>query len=576
MSDMNDNLLNKYRRVGDLSLFKFREYLPMMLLTNMSTLLLITVDGLVVGNLAGEDALSAVSVFSPLSILIGVLAVLTSCGISTGLSTTIGSNEGSAIKRIKGASFRLMLYLSFFASFVQIPLVWILLKAYRLPEAIHAMTWEYAIGIMIATPLGMISTVGTYMLQIAGKMKILAYLTILEGAVNLALDLLFVGPLQMGAAGAGLGTACANLVRCGTTVLCLLRYTDMLRYRKGRYTFAEYKDILRLGIPDAVSALVSALQNYCMVKILLLGFGDSGGVINGVRLLCFSVVNVLITGILGSMRPLVGLLEGAGDREGLKILLRQGARFMAVIIGAATAFVELFPGLFFAINGIDHMPRGGPAAIRVFAIYLLPYAFGAFFLLFLVNKKDTRYTTRVTIIGNITQPLFALGLMLTLPAPWIYLSMSLTAVFVTVLYMRRYKRLTDRDLEEESRDTAVLYMSVRKQDAVEASRAIRLIAEEHGMNPKISYRIALCMEEMVAYMETVNEKKIAAQIIVRFKGNGEATFVIMDNGKCIALQNEEEKEKGLSTDNYVLMQRLAKSVKYQYVQDMNYTILEFA
>ena len=50
----------------------------------------------------------------------------------------------------------------------------------------------------------------------------------------------------------------------------------------------------------------------------------------------------------------------------------------------------------------------------------------------------------------------------------------------------------------------------------------------------------------------------------------------MDNGKCISLQNEEEKEKGLSTDNYVLMQRLAKSVEYQYVQDMNYTILKFA
>ena len=33
---------------------------------------------------------------------------------------------------------------------------------------------------------------------------------------------------------------------------------------------------------------------------------------------------------------------------------------------------------------------------------------------------------------------------------------------------------------------------------------------------------------------------------------------------------------GLTTDNYVLMQRLAKNAEYQYVQGMNYTILEFA
>jgi hypothetical protein len=50
----------------------------------------------------------------------------------------------------------------------------------------------------------------------------------------------------------------------------------------------------------------------------------------------------------------------------------------------------------------------------------------------------------------------------------------------------------------------------------------------------------------------------------------------LDNGKCIALQKQEDQEMGLTTDNYVLMQRLAKKAEYQYVQGMNYTILEFA
>lgn len=69
-----------------------------------------------------------------------------------------------------------MVYMSVLATIIQIPIVWILLKAYRLPDAIYEMTWKYAIGIMIATPMGMISTIGANMLQIAGKMKILAKL----------------------------------------------------------------------------------------------------------------------------------------------------------------------------------------------------------------------------------------------------------------------------------------------------------------------------------------------------------------------------------------------------------------
>ncbi len=558
-------------------MFKFREYLPAMIMTNMSTLLLISVDGIVVGNFLGKDALSAVSVFTPLLLFVGALTEIGAIGIGTCLSTSIGSNEGAQIKQIKGASFWLMVYLSVFASIFQIPVIWVLLKAYGLPDNIYAMVWQYAIGLMIATPLGVISTVGANMLQIVGRMKMLTMLTLLEGSVNLVLDLLFVGPLQMGVVGAGLGTTCANMVRCSTTLICLLKFTDMLGYRERGHSFSEYAGILRLGVPNAVSSLVNAVQYYILIRILLLAFGDSAGTIDGVCAFSYSVVAVLVNGIIGSMRPMVGLLEGAGDVEGLKILMQQGIRFMTVMIGAATALVMFFPTIFYSIYGVDIVPPGGLSAVRVHAVYFLPQALVLFLLLFLVNKKDTSYTAKVILAGNITQPVFAFIFMHVFSAPWIYLAKTTTAVLVLILFFRRFRQLYKMDIAEaEKLNNAVLYMSVRQEDAVEASRAIRRFAKENGFDHKISYRVGLCLEEMVAYMKSVNGRNILAQIIVRYRSDGGATFVIMDNGKCIALQKEEDREKGLTTDNYVLMQRLAKSVKYQYVQDMNYTIMEFA
>ena len=577
MGITNEDQMNKFRRIGDLSMFKIREYLPPMILTNLSTLLLLTVDGLVVGNFSGAEALAAVSVFAPVTSFIGTINALVSYGIATGLSTSLGSNDGTQIKHIKGTSFRLMVIFSAITAFIQIPFVLILLKAYGLPDELYAMTLQYAIGMMISSPLGMISSVGANMLQISGKMKILTKLTVLEGSVNLVLDLLFVGGFHMGVTGAGYGTACANLTRCIATLICLWRYTDILRYRNYKSSIREYLDILHLGMPDAASILVYAFQSYFMMHILLSAFGESAGTIDGICMFCYSLVNVLISGILGAVRPLVGLLTGAGDREGIRILIRQVTKFMIIVIGISIAVIELFPGFFYMIHGIENIPQGGLAASRIFAFFLFPYAFNGFLRILLVNKKDSKYTARVTIAGNITQPFFALGLMLFLSPPWVYLSETMTAVLVFVLYARRFKHLNDMDTEEtENCDDVVLYMSVRQQEAVEASRAIRLFAEKHEINPKISYRIALCMEEMVAYMDSVNDKNISAQIIVRFKRAGEATFVIMDSGKCITLHEEEEREKGLTTDNYVLMQRLAKETKYQYVMDMNYTILEFA
>ena len=51
-------------------------------------------------------------------------------------------------------------------------------------------------------------------------------------------------------------------------------------------------------------------------------------------------------------------------------------------------------------------------------------------------------------------------------------------------------------------------------------------------------------------------------------------FCMIDDGKCIAL-NEDTETTELITDNYGLLKKLAKSVEYQNILNMNYTIFRF-
>lgn len=67
--------------------------------------------------------------------------------------------------------------------------------------------------------------------------------------------------------------------------------------------------------------MVLTFQSYILMKILLDEFGSDGAVINGVTTFSFSLTNVLISGIQGAMRPLVGLFAGADDRKGLSTLM---------------------------------------------------------------------------------------------------------------------------------------------------------------------------------------------------------------------------------------------------------------
>ena len=585
--------------MGDLSMRKLKEYIPAMLMTNLSTLLLVTVDGVVAGNLVGEDALASINIFSPISILVGSLSILTSSGISISISTAMGKNDPEELDRVKGVSLRVMILAAAAASVLQIPLVWMILTSYGLSPEMFAMTMQYAVGIMICTPLGIISVTGTYQLQIAGKKKVLMRLSAMEGIANLLFDLFFMGVLDIGVGGAGFGTACANLLRCTVTVFYISRYTDMYRSNTKKITVSDALEVLGVGVPDASYRLIQALQSYLVMKIILAALGTRGAVIKGVCSLCYSLTNVLTSGVSGSMRPLMGLYTGADDKEGVSILMKQGVRLDVIAGGLATLVIELHPEWIYHINGVRDIPEGGILGVRLFSLVLVVGAINTILRMYLTNRKDSAFATMTTVVCNATLPAFAFLLWKSLPAPYVFLAYLLTDLTVFAVSYARYRKWMrdDREELEKNGEDIVLNMTVGHDDAVEASRQIRKFADEHGINEKISYRVALCMEEMVAYVkeaETTGLKErlgargdsaagrtddrhdsgLNVDVVVRFKGKDEAVFVTMDSGRCIALDKDEEAEK-LITDNYGLLRKLAKSVEYQYILDLNYTRFTF-
>lgn len=611
----NNNGSAKYRRMGALSARKLREYIPAMIMTNLSTLLLLTVDGIVAGNLVGQDALASINIFLPASILTGSAGMLASTGISISLSTAMGKNDQSELDRVKGISLHAMLISAAAVSVVQIPVVWLVIRSYGLPDDIYAMTMQYAVGIMMCTPFGLISSVGTYQLQIAGKMNALMKLSVMEGISNLLFDLFFMGVLDVGVGGAGYGTACASILRCCATVIYIARYTDMYRSNTKKVTLADDMEILSPGVPDAAYVVVRALQNYLFMKIILAAFGTAGAAIKGVCSLCFSISFVLIGGISGSMRPLMGIYAGGEDTRGLRILMRQGAVLNLIAAGMITLVIELCPDLMFVINGVLDIPEGGAQSVRLYALYIVFCGFDSLFRVYLTNRRDTRFTTLITLVGNGSMPLFAFILYKIAAPPFVFLAYLFTELLVFSLLLARYRMWNrlDREALEKNGEDLVLYMTVRHEDAVEASRYIRKYAEEHGINRKISYRVALCMEEMVAYVQKaestgipgkpgtdlpdvrkltesllrskgsqvlpetliMDDDGVSVEIVIRFKGKNRAVFVSLDNGKCIALDRSETSGK-LITDNYGLLRKLAESVEYQYILNMNYTRFTFS
>ena len=220
----------RFKRNNDLIVEKLVEYIPAMLMTNLSTMLMVSLDGIVAGNFIGQDALSSVNIFYPITLILSILVVLLSQGIATTLSLHMGQHDYDNLLHIKSSMKFLMIVAIILLGIIQVPIVNIIVASYNLTPEMHDMTMKYAIGLMILNPISIISTVGVYQLQIVGKMKIILFVAVAEFVLNFAFDLLFVCVLGLGIAGDGYGTAVAGIIRAIITLVYLCKKTDIYPY----------------------------------------------------------------------------------------------------------------------------------------------------------------------------------------------------------------------------------------------------------------------------------------------------------------------------------------------------------
>ena len=563
-----------FPRKGTLTGKKLREYIPVMILTNMSVFILSTVDGVIAGNLISGKALAAINIFFPAMVIITVISSLVDSGSATSLATCMGRNDVNAIRRTKKAVRVMMIAAAVCIAIIQYPIMSAVIHSYSLTPEVEGMAWDYAKGMMIALPVGVISSVGSYQLQIIGRMKVLMVLSVVEGISNTLLDLFFVQAMGLGVAGIAFGTACATVIRCIMTVIYLATKTDMYRCEGAGLGVTEIKDILRCGSPEAANMVMLAVQNYCIMRIILGAFGDEGGMIKGVCFFAFNIVNIVILGVTSSTRPLAGLYIGAKDVKAMRDLMRRGISLIIVLVGSLTIVVELFPTLFYHLNGVTSVQADWTLSLRLFALYFVFKGIDSMWRLYFANRKDSAAATGLTIVGNATLPIFAFVFSCFLPAPFIWLGYLAMEVILFLLSAARYQWWVRKDRKDIDPLEKVLYLGVKPEDAIKVSRMVRQFAKDNGCSIKIANKMSLCVEEMVAYVvQSQKQESISIMIMARFRTD-EGIFCMIDDGECIAL-NEDKETAELITDNYGLLKKLAKSVEYQYILKMNYTLIRF-
>lgn len=293
------------------------------LLSNVFQTLYSIVDMVILGKFSGPISMAAINNGGQ------VINIFTNIvtSICSGVTVIIGQNYGAGkTHRISKVIQNLYIILITIGAFILTFILLfsdLLLEFMKVPQNSYIETKNY----LIITTWGIFFIIGynifSSIMKGVGDSKHPLLFVCMACLINIGLDLIFVGLLGYGAAGAAIGTICSQ----GVSMLCcwlfLKMNTEILQRQRLSFDLGITKIILKMGIPNSVQSVVIN-GSFFIMAILVNGIGLSASAAVGAvsKFNNFAVMPSFAMG--ASISMIVAQNIGAGKIERVKNTLYVG------------------------------------------------------------------------------------------------------------------------------------------------------------------------------------------------------------------------------------------------------------
>lgn len=338
------------------------------------------VDTYFIGRL-GVDQLAAMGFTFPVVTVLNAFALGLGIGAGSLISRAIGNGDNHLAARLTTDSLMLALVLAFIISLTGYLTVQPLFRLLGASDQVmpyikdYMHIWYFGI-VFVVVPMA-----GNNAIRATGDAKTPAVLMIFAGLCNALFDYLLIFGIgifpEMGMAGAALATVLGRFLSFTATLYVLYKRENLLTLekQKKRFLFLNWKNLLKIGIPAAMTKMMQPLTLAILTAFLsvfgghvVAGFGVAG------RLETF--LTMAIQSFVAALGPFSG--QNFGARKMRRLLKsRRVAIYFSLFYGLfLTLILWLFAGPLVSIFTDD------PRAVQEATLYLrtvsLAYIFYGF------------------------------------------------------------------------------------------------------------------------------------------------------------------------------------------------------
>ena len=577
-----------------LSARTIRKALPSCMVYALVQSVTFMVDTIVAGHFLGSDAVAAVALGIPIiGLMISFPAMILQGGFLKMLDA-LGRSDKEDYRRIFSITLTFTLLVA--TIFVLICLfgtegVLGIAGAQKATEAAVTMGRLYIRTACWMIFLFCMGTAFQMVMTTYGYQTDRTFASIICVSVNVVTSVLFIQFLQgdLKIAGLGIGSALGTLAQTITAYLTMRRKklkTGFRFYPPNRQNLLDALDMMRRGLPSSVDNIMDSVSASIVNSLILGLFADGTAVLALVSIIktMKSVVRTVGRGVFYADEPLVGILHGGRDNEGIKKAFTTSLRLGLMWAAGLAALIIVFqtPLLtFYNINDNTDAHIGLVLVALSGLVFVVPFAFNA------VYEASGHYILSLMVAMVPDSILYPLILPLCVRAfgvtgVWLDMGFSFVPFFV-VFYLvfailnRGVPVPLERllALRKEERSTALdVSIPTDAQSVTFVSEQLQSFFTENGAPAKVAYACALCMEEIAAdYLEhrkaTGDSKKKAYMDMKAFRDPEKIELVLRNYDEPYNPLVFEREEESFSKIGVTMVQRISRDITYSYAYHLN-------